>query len=340
MWLGVCWLSAFGLHASQSATAILVEDLLQSVARNDSGAYYNARSAALGLGTDEFAKLLNALSETDSWRALAIHNALRIRRDQPALATDFDERLERVRNTPVQTRAGNWRYVVHGDGRFLGIPEHDALRLEAILTENAELPDGQLGLADPRGWAAFRIAVYVPPLEMKARILMLQDKPEWLPYAKVVGAIYGKARSNPGSVDAHVSELTDLYMALRRDNKAYPSLLRAIAEADTALALPALIAIRNYEVTVEMPRRMVEPWESTEDEIRAELDRVESQLWKVRSHRIEAQRIREATRVGELSKEVEELEMQLESLRSMRGSQRLWDTLNELIEEHQKGDGT
>ncbi len=245
----------------------VLESLNHAVKQDDNAAYRAARSVALELKDREFYALLEALAEAETWQALAVKGGLRVRRENPDLAVKFDRQLDWLKNTPTLARSGahkfqSWKFLQEFD-----TSEGDWLRYEAVLTEKAELPPDASGLGyQLPGWIEFRRFVLRGgerhAEDMRFRIMMLRDMPEWIRYVQVLGGLPSSIRRSPHSVDMYVPELVEHYKRIRQaggdlqlyitmyiTNSIFFSLMDAIAEADTDIALAALREIREFEQT-------------------------------------------------------------------------------------------
>ena len=313
----------------------VLESLNHAVEQDDNAAYRTARSVALELDDREFDALLEALDKTGTWQALAVKNGLRVRRENPDLATEFDESLDRLRNNPTRARNGTIIFQVWEFWKKFNTSESEWLRYEAVLTEKAELPPDWSAFGQQRPeWIEFRRSVFRGERhadDMKFRIMMLRDMPEWISYIHFLSGLPASIRRSPHRVDMYVPELVEHYKRIRQaygdlqlhaSSSTFFLLMEAIAEADTDIALPALKEIREYEQTTGE-----EIQQSRDAQLQARLQEIEE---------LSEQALREGR-----EEDARKLTMERPGLRRARNrnvAPAVRRKLDELIEKHQKAE--
>ncbi len=308
------------------------DDLIQAVQKDDNVAYRAAQSAALQLQGREFDVLLESLDKTGTWQALALKGGLRVRRENPEMAVAFDERLDWLRNNPMRTRIGTHEFPSWRFREEFATPEGDWLRYEAVLTEKAELPTDLSGYGmQLPGWIAFRRCIftigYRPNIadDMRFLIKMIRDTPEWLPQPPA-WALRDSIQRSAHKVDEYVPELVGHYKRLRhtqgRTMFIFVGLIRAIAEADAEVALPALKQILEFERT-------------TGEEIQSQASALRARLQEVEELHTQAMREGREEDARKLAMERRELRARDVSLDSSQ-LRRVRTELDELIKKHQK----
>jgi hypothetical protein len=90
--------ASFGNATPGDASVVnqMKDRLLTATSQDDTAAYRRLRREALALPDEQFAALLDVLDKIDSWQAMAIGEGLQLRKEQPALAADFDDRLNEI----------------------------------------------------------------------------------------------------------------------------------------------------------------------------------------------------------------------------------------------------
>ncbi len=310
--------------------------LTHAVEQDDNEAYHAARATALELDEQEFDILINALEKTETWQALAMQGGLRVRRQHPGLAVQFDKHLDWLRNNPVAARMGplfHWR----DERSMFASSEGDWLRYEAVLTAKADMQTDAMGIP---GWIAFRRSVFNGGArhadDLRFLIMMLRDVPGWTHYGQVAANLSFSVQRSSSGVDEYVPELVEHYKRNRKgkvfvsremppfrpDMFIFYSLARAIAEADTDVALPALTQIREFEQT-------------TGEDIQSQATVLRARLQEVDELHTQAMREGREDDARKLAMERRELETRDVSLdASQLGAVRR--ELDKLIERHQK----
>ncbi len=334
----------------EPAVNSVLESLKHAVNQDDNEAYRAARTAALELEDREFDVLLETLDKTGTWQALAVKGGLRVRRENPDLAAEFDRQLDLIRDNPTQMADVTWGFIAETLRKEFATSESDWLRYETVLTEKTELPpDGSgLGLQLP-GWIQFRRSVFRTGTHNKGNmriwIKMYQDKPEWIQWHEITRWFPHVAKRAPGLVDEYVPELLEIYMRFHLKSpdalnpnrwrpanlnfeshtrtRTYIDLLQAITEADTPVALPALKQLREFEQTIR-------------EEIQTQAILLQARLQEIEELREQA--LREGREEDARKLIIERQELQARDVVTLDASQlrAIRRTLDEQIEKHRE----
>ncbi len=213
----------------------------------------------------------------------------------------------------------------------------DWLRYEAVLTAKVDLQTDARGIP---GWIAFRRSVFNGGArhadDMRFLMMMLRDVPGWTHYGQVAANLPFSVQRSSHSVDEYVPELVEHYKRNRK-GKVYvsrelppfrPNMLifysmaRAIAEADTEVALAALKQIREFEQT-------------TGEEIQSHASALRARLQKVEELHTQAMRDDREDDARKLALERRALHAKDVSL-DMHQSIALRREVNSLIEKHRQ----
>lgn len=309
---------------------------LEAVRNDDDAAYQHARDEALRLPPDDFAALLQSLDKAGTWQSMAIHDALRLRREQPDLAADFDDRLQETINNPTLARDGTPVYSLYKRSTVRGLlltPEHDTLRFEASLTPKTQLHDGA------RDYLRSSLIHLSQRDEHSLRryIALIADMPEWASTGGYHPSNHVEiiAARSPTLIDPEISRLVDVYKSLRRDGAPLGvaiMLVRAIAHGSPKVSTPALTAIRRHELEL-MPKQGVEPWAVRNvDELR---NKTRETTKVIRSLQRKQQallgRADDEEAIEALQRNLSAAEEQLQRDRTVLAAVRLWRTLEDAI---------
>ncbi len=309
--------------------------LLEAVQDEDDAAYRRARDDALRLPPSDFAALLQSLHKAGTWQAMAIHDALKLRREQPDLAGDFDDRLQETINNPTLARDGTPVYALYERSTVRGLlltPEHDTLRFEASVTPKK--------VHDPAG-RSFRselIALSQPDEHTIRRYLaLLEDTPEWACPQELTNRLLRVVMRSPGIIDPKVPRLLEIYKRLRADLSLSGlgpaiTLTRIITHAAPHVSEPALKELRRLEL-MTMPQQGLQPWKVRNvGDLR---NRTRETTKVIRSLQGEQRtmlgRAGDKEAMEPLQRSLSAAEQQLQRDRTVLAAVRLWQTLEDAI---------
>lgn len=265
--LFLAWGTCPAAEASEDIKALL----LDAVKKDDDLAYTKARERALRLPDKEFSSLLDGLAQEGAWQAMAIRDGLKLRREQPLVAKEFDDRLTEIIENPITRRDGSKRYLtrtapgvtIRG---LMRKKEHDSLRFEACLTQKVKV-ESQPSVPGPERDSLRASLLGLSndnPANMARYVAMLRDVPKWTTAVRVSSGIASVAQWSPGSVDAVLPQLIEAYRKLRQEANAEQMqaarrLVLAINRAAPNRRETSLDEIRKFERET-MPKQGLEPW--------------------------------------------------------------------------------
>jgi hypothetical protein len=330
-------------HAAQGGEPFgmngIANPLLEAVRNDDDAAYRRARDESLRLPPEEFAALLRSLDEAGTWQAMAVRDGLKLRREQPDLAADFDDRLQKTIDNPSLRRDGSLGYNL-SPGLFrettrglLSTPEHDTLRFEATVTRKVQ-PD-QFGFGGLR-WGLAGLT-QTDEHTVRRYLAMLEDVPEWMPPENLASRLQRLASRSAHWVDREVPRLLTIYQALRQEFDpsqmgAAIELIRLIAHAAPQVKTPAFAEIHRFE-KITMPQQGLQPWAvRAVDDLRNKTRETTTAIRPSQS-KLNAMRARGADpeAIERLERELAPIEQQLQRDRKTLGAVRLWQTLEDAI---------
>ncbi len=312
--------------------------LLEAVHEDDDAAYRRAREEALRLPPDAFAALLQSLHKAGTWQAMAIHDALKLRREQPDLAADFDERLKEAIHNPMIARDGTPVYALYPsreEGTVRGLlltPEHDTLRFEASVTHKK--------VHDPGGqYFRSELIAFSQPDEHAIRryVALIEDMPEWACPQELTNRLLRVVMRSSGVIDPKVPRLLEIYNRLRSDLSLSGlgpaiTLTRIIAHAAPHVSAPALKELRRFEL-MTMPQQGLEPWAvRNADELRNKTRETTKVIRSLQGEqRALLGRADDEEAIEALQRDLSAAEEQLQRDRTVLAAVRLWRTLEDAI---------
>ncbi len=328
-------------NAVPDATSVL-DDILDAIQKNNVDSYRNAREQALKLPDAEFALLIENLSKLTGWRALAVRDGLKLRRNDPATAKDFDDRLKEIVEHPNMRRGGGWSYItspdVDPDGKIRGLletPEHDTLRFEAVLAVQGRRDAGDT--SDSLRKSLLGGMTATDPANVDRQIKVLSDLPSWTTIGEVSSNLFVRARRNPGAIDVHVPRLLQVYRQIRQnpDERAFETarlLVLAIASASPELQNRTINELREFE-RERMAEQGLHPWDDNRDAIKQRRRELRNTIQQVRMDLNRAQEHDTPTIVEEHVDALTALNKQLEQCDEELAALALWEELETSIAE-------
>ena len=314
-----------GQVMAQPADETLAQ-LLKAVREDDTEAYVQARGQALALPDEQFAGLLKDLSEIDTWQAMAMRDGLKLRREEPEVAKDFDDRMREI-VASVQLNITGEPYYFGLHRGLKATAEHDILRFEALLAWKCR--HERRGRYDALRWLLFAFHAQ-DETSMKRNILMLQDRPIWLNAVVAPSMIYELSRQ-AALVDPHVPVIVEQYRKLRQEPEqqsmsAARMLVLAVAGSSPDKKRPALQEIERFERTA-MARQGLEPWNDDRDTLsRQEMAESEA-LVRMR------EALEKAPDDAGIRTQIAAQEEQLEKVRLRVYAWSLWNSLEQVMKE-------
>jgi hypothetical protein len=331
-------LAALSVNATPGSASVvdqMKDRLLTAASQDDAAAYRQLRSEALALPDEQFAALLDALGKIDSWQAMAMQEGLRLRKKQPALAADFDDRLNEAIDRRQGRRDLGTSYVMIPNVRdgvrgLLPTPEHDALRFEAVLAVSGALEPGtpydslRISLLGLHGLDADTLAKFVA---------LLEDNPDWIDIRSLCRSIRARSR-DVGAIDPYLPRIVKLYPDLRRDPApiamdAVRPLIHALGRASADVGLPALRQIEQFERT-NMAEQGFAPWDHDMKAIHASRAADYSRLQQISRA---SRQIQDGQVNREFEQEAKVLQERMAQTRIRMAATHLWDDIQKALSE-------